>query len=231
LSIGRLCIRAKAHLRTRRLRSKAAPSSRDAAVFVGFSIMKTISSLSLEKHEGPYQKWPGSSRLYFNGMDTSKTVPGYVIEAQYQCEDGYLVITSYDCPHEESNDFVLLDDNFDVIAQNGLMVLYGSYLIENHWPISEKGLRLHYYNELFYDLLIEDAPKICSQALRSARGALSRLWRKGIEPREAVPLRKALRVVRFEQFRDDPKCVESLADLYERLKQTSECHNPLNIGK
>lgn len=67
--------------------------------------MQSITQFSLEKHDGPYESWPRLTRLFANGVDTGKKVPGFIIEAQYQCRDGYLLITSQDCLFEESNDF------------------------------------------------------------------------------------------------------------------------------
>jgi hypothetical protein len=94
--------------------------------------MQIISLLSLEEHSGPYEKWPRLSRLYSDGKDTGKKIPGYVIEAQYKCQHGYLVITSQDCPYEEANDFLLLNDKFDVVAKESLGLIYSSFLIYDH---------------------------------------------------------------------------------------------------
>jgi hypothetical protein len=117
--------------------------------------MERIDAFSLAKHEGPYEKWPRRTRLYFNGNDTGVDIPGYIVEGQYRCSEGYLLITSHDCPFEESNDFLLLGSDFRVLAQNRLGVPYASFLIHAHWPISSQSLRLHYYERLFFTLSIE----------------------------------------------------------------------------
>jgi hypothetical protein len=116
--------------------------------------MELISSFSLEKHEGPYESWPRLTRLFFDGQATGTSVPGYVIEAQYRCPEGYLLITSQDCPFEESSDFILLSPRFEVVAQRFLGEMYGSYLLHAHWPRAEGSLVLHYYQALCFTLSI-----------------------------------------------------------------------------
>ncbi|WP_150050272.1 MULTISPECIES: hypothetical protein [Methylomonas] len=116
--------------------------------------MHPIDHFSLENHPGPYQTWPSTSRLYFAGLDTGVSLPGYFIEAQYQCDAGYLLITSYDCPFEESNEFLLLGTRFEALASKRLIVPNQSFLLNAHWPVSPTELALHYYEELFYRLTI-----------------------------------------------------------------------------
>jgi hypothetical protein len=128
--------------------------------------MKQIKAFSLAKHEDPYEKWPRLTRLYFNGADTGSEIPGYIVEGQYRCSDGYLLITSHDCPFEESNDFLLLDDDFQILARNQLAVPYGAFLLNAHWPISSHSLRLHYYERLFFTLSVEKRTGLFRSRLR-----------------------------------------------------------------
>ncbi len=116
--------------------------------------MERIEYFSLAEHDGPYEAWPRETTLFCDGIDTQKKIPGFVIEAQYRWRDHFLVITSQDCPFEESNDFLVLDPAFNVVARCGLLVPYNSFLIENHWPISEDAICIHYYQELFFTLRI-----------------------------------------------------------------------------
>jgi hypothetical protein len=116
--------------------------------------MENISRFSFEKYEGAYEKRPLLSRLFVDGQDVQKKIHGFVIEAQYKCDDVYLVITSMDCPFEESSHFMLLDLNFNVVATANLIVPYCSFLIHRHWPISRNAIRIHYYYELFFSATI-----------------------------------------------------------------------------
>lgn len=117
--------------------------------------MQALTVFSLAPHSGPYEKWPVLTPLLRDGVPTGAEIPGYVIEAQYRCEHGLLLITSYDCPFEESNDFLLLDDDYRILARKSLVVPYGSFLLNAHWPVSAQALRLHYYTRLFYVLTIK----------------------------------------------------------------------------
>jgi hypothetical protein len=116
--------------------------------------MEQVSRFSFEKFEGAYEKRPLLSRLFVDGQDVQKKIHGFVIEAQYRCEDGYLVVTSMDCPLEESSHFMLLDLQFNVIATANLVIPYSSFLIHRHWAISRKAIRIHYYNQLFFSATI-----------------------------------------------------------------------------
>ena len=118
--------------------------------------MTPVSLFSLEKHAGPYEKWPLESRLYAGGRDTGTRLPGYVIEAQYGCGDHYLVITSYDCPYEEVNEFLLLDRSFAIVARSGLGTgWFATVLLERHEPVAANAIRLHYHNGIVCTLRVE----------------------------------------------------------------------------
>lgn len=116
--------------------------------------MERIASLSLPLHAGPYDQWPRQTSLLHDGRPTATMVPGYVIEAQYRCDDGYLVVTSYDCPFEEANEFLLLSDTFHMLASTSLGQPYASYWLYAHWPVSPNEVRLHYGDALFFTLTI-----------------------------------------------------------------------------
>lgn len=97
--------------------------------------------------------------LYFNGQLTHAFIAGLVIEGQYRCvlpnkTSGYLIITSFDCPFEESTEFSLLDEAFRLIATTSLAQMYDSFLLHSHWPIADNRLRLHYYGQFVLDLVI-----------------------------------------------------------------------------
>ncbi|AAN57446.1 hypothetical protein HRJ35_01260 [Shewanella oneidensis MR-1] len=98
--------------------------------------------------------------LFFNHQHTGVSIAGVQIEAQYRCQlpngaQGYLLLTSYDCPFEESLEFSLLDDAFSLVTTASLAREYASFLLYSHWPIAENRLRLHFYNQLVLDLVIE----------------------------------------------------------------------------
>jgi hypothetical protein len=119
------------------------------------SRMHPVTLFSLATHEGPYEKWPLKTQLFADGVDTRQTVSGFVIEAQYRCSAGYLLITSYDCLFEESNAFLLLNDQYETIARKVLGTMYATFLLEKHTPLSDTQLELDYGDGLRYRLAIE----------------------------------------------------------------------------
>ena len=110
--------------------------------------MEPIHEFSLATHDGPYEQWPERTPLLRLGQPTGAQLQGYVIEAQYRCAHGIVIITSHDFPFEESNDFFLLSDEYTLLAHAQLSVPYGSYLLHAHWPIDAVQLRLHYHTRL-----------------------------------------------------------------------------------
>ena len=158
--------------------------------------MEKIDAFSLEKHEGPYEKWPRKTRLYFDGRDTGTKIAGYVVEGQYRCNEGFLLITSQDCPFEESNDFILLGPTFRRLATNAVLRPYNSFLLHAHWPVSDSAVLLHYYDRLFFTLSIEN---------------------------RAFGLGLRLGVTRFEgEPEKDPAASASILELEQRLEAIRE---------
>jgi hypothetical protein len=123
-------------------------------------MLEPIARFSLVSHEGPYKDWPLRTPLLVDGRHTGVSVPGYEIEGQYRCDAGYLLINNWDCPFEESYDFVLLADDFATLSCVSLCVPYGSFLLHAHWPLGEASVRLHFYTSLFYTLHIRPPGRI-----------------------------------------------------------------------
>jgi hypothetical protein len=109
-----------------------------------------IHRYSLEAHSGPYESWPTTSVLCVNGLQTQTRIPGFVIEAQYASSMGDLLITSFDCPFEESNSFLLLNGSGSIISRAELLAPYSSFLLHEHWVIDSATIGLHYQEETFY---------------------------------------------------------------------------------
>ena len=135
--------------------------------------------------------------LYFNGQPTHTFIAGLVIEGQYRCvlsnkTSGYLVITSFDCPFEESTEFSLLDEGFQLIATTSLAQMYDSFLLYAHWPMTDNRLRLHYYGQFVLDLVITTGSS----------------W---------LPFQPKLKLVEVVDPQSDPQTASSLAELAQRL--------------
>jgi hypothetical protein len=109
--------------------------------------MEALDIFTLERHDGEYKSWPQASELLLFGNATSKRIPGYCLEAQYQCGCHYLFITSWNCPFEECYEVILTNENFDLVDQKGLGAMYMYTWLEQHEIMSENQLLLHFDNE------------------------------------------------------------------------------------
>jgi len=107
-------------------------------------MLQPIVTFSLEKHLGPYATWGTTSALYADDVPTGQRVPGFVIEGQYACGDGYVLITSYDCLFEEAQNFLLLDNRHQVVSETFLGVMYGSYVLMKNYPVSDCEIALEF---------------------------------------------------------------------------------------
>jgi hypothetical protein len=170
--------------------------------------MEAQQRFSLAKHEGPYEHWPVKTALLCDGVPTGTQIEGCVIEAQYRCAHGHLLITSFDCPFEEANSFTLLDDRFQVLAEAKLGVMYGSFLLNAHWPLDGHTLHLHYDMRCFYRLHVDPPGGLLRRRHRLRLTRDDRAWpddpraaasvhalenrlaavRAGLSPIDALPL-------------------------------------------
>ncbi len=165
-------------------RAKRHPGSGPSAQTLGRTGVRPIHRYSLEPHDGPYDSWPLTSRLLLDGKPTDARIPGHYIEAQYESPTGHLVVTSYECPFEESNSFVLLNGSLEVVARAELGVPYGSFLLHEHWPVDESTLTLHYHEDLFYRLSVVQ-PSGWLRASPRLKLRRERAWQQDAQMREA----------------------------------------------
>jgi len=73
--------------------------------------------------------------------------------------DNYLIITSQDCPFEESNDFILLNKKYKIIGKKSLCEAYNSFLLEKFKIISNTELKIKYNSERFISLNVNPDAK------------------------------------------------------------------------
>ncbi len=159
-------------------------------------MLETITTFALATHEGEYADWPLTTALLREGVPTGQYVPGYVIEGQYRWGEHVLLINSWDCPFEESYDFLLLDATCRIIAQQQLGVPYGTYLLHAHWPLTNESLRLHFYEADCFTLSIVPP---------------SGWWHR----------RHRLRLTHHRLTPGDERTQASIRTLQERLEQTA----------
>lgn len=92
--------------------------------------MTPTARFSLETHDGPYEDWPLRSRVLADGAPTTTKLSGYNLLHQFAVTSGYLLITDFDCPFEETTVFTLLDPALQILAKKSLGVPYGSFLLD-----------------------------------------------------------------------------------------------------
>jgi hypothetical protein len=117
--------------------------------------MHPITTFSLAKHDGPYEDWPSRTPLLADGLPTGVAIAGYVIDGQYRCQDGILLIVSWDCPFEESYQFRLMAADHRTLATKSLGVPHGKYLLEAHWPVDDRTLHLRFCDDVHCRLTID----------------------------------------------------------------------------
>lgn len=78
--------------------------------------MKRIKQFSLRRHDGSREEWPTRSNLLVNGQSTSTKIPGYELLQQFEIPAGYLLVTDYDCPFEETVNLILLNRNLRILS-------------------------------------------------------------------------------------------------------------------
>lgn len=92
--------------------------------------MNSIMRFSLETHEGPYEKWPLRSRLYWASEPTGISLPGSSLLYQFETAYGFILVTDYDCPFEETTNFALVSPRMQLVSCRWLGWMYSSFLLD-----------------------------------------------------------------------------------------------------
>jgi hypothetical protein len=92
-------------------------------------VVSPTARFALERHAGPYERWPSRSRLFVDGRATATRMAGYSLLHQYELDDGWLLVTDYDCPFEEVTAFTLLDPELRIVAERKIGWMYNTFLL------------------------------------------------------------------------------------------------------
>ena len=114
--------------------------------------MKKISCFSFNSQPGAYDTWSLCSELILNEKPTGKYVPGFVMGAQYAYKNLLLIVTSWDCPYEESQEFILLSKDLTVLCKKHIGHIYSTVVIESHEAIAEDQVLFHCNDDV--DILV-----------------------------------------------------------------------------
>lgn len=128
--------------------------------------------ISLRQHEEPRASWGLKSELLLCGQPTGKRIPGYVLEAWYQCAGSYLFVTSWDCG-DDSLSVTLTDVEFNTLDEKSIGAMYDTTLLESHEALSDTQVLLRCDNNFLVRVTVD--------------GKSLRLRQKWGELREFVP--------------------------------------------
>ena len=98
--------------------------------------MKPTTQFLLETLDVPYEQRPSHSQLFVDGKPTSLRLPGYSLLYQFDTQAGFLLVTDYDSPYEETPNFILLSHDLRVVSRRSLgpgltFIPNASYLLKN----------------------------------------------------------------------------------------------------
>lgn len=116
--------------------------------------MHATERFTLEQHTGPYEAWPAKTRLWVDGKPSAVQVPGYQLLKQFVVDDGYLLITDYDCPYEEATSFILLDQLLQLVSRKTVGAPYCSECLERIDWLSPRQARVVFYRDVIWSLTI-----------------------------------------------------------------------------
>ena len=140
--------------------------------------MQEVSLFSLERHEGPYEKWPLRTRLLVNGEPSRTRLPGYTLLRQFATDYGFLLVTDYDCPFEETTNFILLDsESMGITSYRQFFVPYSSFSLDTFEWIDRESAQVTFYKDDRWLLTLRPggipfiSPRLRFQRVRSSEAA------------------------------------------------------------
>lgn len=119
--------------------------------------MRQVDRFRFAPYDAPYEQWPKNTELMFDGALSGRKFPGYVIEAQYAHTNGFLLVTSWDCPFEESLSFLSLSPDLDVMSELSVGAAYTSVWIERHESVDANTVIFQCNNDLEILAMVESA--------------------------------------------------------------------------
>lgn len=106
--------------------------------------MQPLQRFALEKHSGPYEKWPARTRVIVDGvLHATLAIPGYDLLRQYETALGFVLITEYDCPFEEAVSITLVAPDLSrVICTSTIGAAYYTFWLDEVEWIDAHHFRL-----------------------------------------------------------------------------------------
>jgi hypothetical protein len=115
---------------------------------------KITHHFALEQHTGAYETWPLQSRLVVDGIMHPVSLPGYMLLNQFEIPDGYLLVTDFYCPFEETTCFVLLNHALEILATRSFGAMYCSFMLDTLSWVDERNLVFSFVDEGHWQMRI-----------------------------------------------------------------------------
>jgi hypothetical protein len=122
-------------------------------------MMAPLTEIALFRLEPMPDEFP-QARVIAEERPTDTVLEGHVLEAQYHCALGFLLLTSDDNPYEEALHIRLLDLHFQVIDAVDLRQIYHPAMLRNLQVIGHNSLMFSFFGDDCWRLDIDVQARI-----------------------------------------------------------------------
>jgi hypothetical protein len=116
------------------------------------------SDFSLVPFENLWWGTPHNSDLLFRGRSTALKVGGSILTAQCETLHGYLVLTEYEPPLDQTLHIYLIDSSFRVLERRRLSYSLKNGRVENLQVVDDR-LRFSFISEAIWEIVPLDEPR------------------------------------------------------------------------
>ncbi|WP_415897994.1 hypothetical protein ACMXYX_06670 [Neptuniibacter sp. QD72_48] len=116
--------------------------------------MISCDKFTIQEHEGEYEGRPLQSALFFCGERLDFTVPGYLIDQQFELPDYYLLFLNWDCPFEEGCEVIVISKQLELVGSYSFMPFYNSYLLDTVVELSKDHYKLTFNGPNQFEMFI-----------------------------------------------------------------------------
>jgi hypothetical protein len=99
-----------------------------------------------------------TSRLWFDASETALTLDGIVLEAQFDCDAGFLLLITYDVPYEEILNIYLVSPDLRVLDEENLGCFYTPGLLRDLTGTAEDCLSFSFFGGDRWSLTVLTQP-------------------------------------------------------------------------
>ncbi len=118
--------------------------------------MQEIDIFSIVRHTS---KDDSRSRLLYKGLDSGLLLDGLLLEAQYECSAGYLLMLTEDCPFEEALHIYLLDRSLRPIDKLVLGKAYEPGILKSLKVSGKNSLEFSFFGGDTWWLRVLEKPR------------------------------------------------------------------------